>query len=75
MNTPFRAHGPQGRCPSDRVNSRTRKIDGKTHTTLLTAEQMDRYRPWFDNAKTIRTLTAELEALSLGIANSTEGWT
>jgi hypothetical protein len=53
----------------------TRKIDGKTRTTLLTAEQMDRYRPWFNNAKTIRTLTAELEALSLGIANTTEGWT
>ena len=26
----------------------TRKIKGKTKTTLLTAEQMDRYRPWFD---------------------------
>jgi hypothetical protein len=53
----------------------TRKIDGKTKTTLLTAEQMDRYRPWFDNAKTIRTLTANLEALSLDIANTTERWT
>src|SRR5882724_1383541 len=53
----------------------TRKIDGKTHTTLLTAEQMDRYRRWFDNAKTIRTLTANLEALSLDIANATERWT
>jgi hypothetical protein len=36
---------------------------------------MDRYRPWFDNAKKIRTLTADLEALSLEIANTTEGWT
>ena len=49
-----------------------RKINGKTHTTLLTAEQMDRYRPWFDNAKKIRSLTADLEALCLEIANATE---
>ena len=53
----------------------TRKIGGKTRTTLLTAEQMDRYQPWFNNAKTIRTLTADLEALSLKIANTTEDWT
>ena len=53
----------------------TRKINGKTKTTLLTAEQMDRYKPWFDNAKTIRTLTTDLETLSLEIANTTEGWT
>lgn len=52
----------------------TRKIDGKTKTTLLTAEQMERYRDWFDNAKRIRALTTQLETLSLDIANSTEGW-
>jgi hypothetical protein len=52
----------------------TRKIDGKTRTTLLTADQVDRYRPWFDNAKKLRTLTADLETLSLEIAKTTEGW-
>jgi len=35
---------------------------------------MERYRSWFDNAKQIRALAAELEALSLDIANSAEGW-
>lgn len=67
MADPPQLHGPYYQW--------TRKIDGKTHTTLLTAEQLDRYRPWFDNAKKIRTLTAELEALSLEIANTTEDWT
>jgi hypothetical protein len=52
----------------------TRKVDGKTRTTLLTAEQVERYRPWFDNAKKLRTLTADLEALSLEIANTSEDW-
>lgn len=55
MADPPELHGPYYQW--------TRKIDGRTRTTLLTAEQLDRYRPWFDNAKTIRTLTAELEAL------------
>ena len=63
------ADPPQLRRPLLPVN---RKINGKTHTTLLTAEQMDRYRPWFDNAKKIRSLTANLEALCLEIANATE---
>src|SRR5712691_4958592 len=52
----------------------TRKVDGKTVTRLLSAEQMERYRGWFDNAKWIRALTSELETLSLEIAESAEGW-
>jgi len=52
----------------------TRKVGGKTVTRLLTEEQMERYGAWFDNAKRIRTLAGELEALSLDIANSAEGW-
>lgn len=67
MADPPHLHGPYYQW--------TRKIDGRTRTTLLTIEQVGRYRPWFDNAKSIRTLTAELEALSLDIANTTEGWT
>lgn len=66
MADPPRLHGPYYQW--------TRKIDGKTKTTLLTVEQVERYRPWFDNAKTIRALTAELEALSLDIASTTEDW-
>jgi hypothetical protein len=52
----------------------TRRVDGKTQTRLLTAEQMERYRGWFDNARRLRALTSELEALSLDIAESAEGW-
>jgi hypothetical protein len=52
----------------------TRKINGKTVTRLLTEEQMERYRSWFGNARRIRELAAELEALSLDIASSAERW-
>ncbi|MDO8617020.1 MAG: hypothetical protein Q7T33_15025 [Dehalococcoidia bacterium] len=52
----------------------TRKVNGKTETRLLTAAQMARYRSWFDNARQLRTLTSELEALSLDIAESAEDW-
>ena len=43
----------------------TRKVDGHTVTKLLSPEQRDRYQPWFDNARRLRELIAELEALSL----------
>jgi hypothetical protein len=52
----------------------TRKVNGKTVTRLLSAAQMARYRGWFENARRIRELTGELEALSLEIAASTEDW-
>jgi len=42
-------------------------------TRLLTAEQLERYEAWFDNARRIRALLAELEALSLRILESAEG--
>ena len=67
MADPPQLHGPYYQW--------TRKIDGKTRTTLLNQQQMNRYKPWFDNAKKLRALTADLEALSLDIANTTEGWT
>jgi hypothetical protein len=56
---PPQLHGP--------YHQWTRKIDGKTVTRNLTAEQAARYRPWFDNARRLRELTAELEALTLAI--------
>jgi hypothetical protein len=52
----------------------TRKINGKTVTRSLTAEQARRYQPWFDNARQLRALSAQLEALSLKIAQDAEGW-
>lgn len=52
----------------------TRKVDNKTVTRTLTAEQAQRYQPWFDNARRLRTLLTELETLSLHAANTAEGW-
>ena len=43
----------------------TRTVQGKTVTKLLTEEQLDRYQPWFDNARTLRDLAAKLEIVSL----------
>jgi hypothetical protein len=45
----------------------TRKVASKTVTRMLTDEQALDYQEWFDNAKTLRALTSELEALSLAI--------
>jgi len=63
---PPRLHGP--------YITWTRKIAGKTITQRLTAEQAERYRPWFENNRRLRNLIAELEALSLQVAQDAEGW-
>jgi len=52
----------------------TRRVEGKTVTKLLSPEQRDRYRPWFDNARRLRELVAELESLSLDSINDAEDW-
>lgn len=52
----------------------TRKVAGKTVTRTLTAEQYQRYQPWFDNARRLHELVAELHALSLHTVESIEGW-
>lgn len=75
-----RCSSPGCRCRSDPpalhgpYYSWTRKINGKTVTRTLTAEQARRYQPWFDNARRLRTLAAQLEALSLRLAWDAEGW-
>jgi hypothetical protein len=43
----------------------TRKVNGKTVTRILTAEQYREYAPWFDNARRLRALLSELEGLGL----------
>lgn len=65
MKEPPQLHGPYYQW--------TRKLNGKTVTRLLTSEQKQRYEAWFDNAKQIRSLLAELEALSLLVLESVEG--
>ena len=63
---PPRLHGP--------YTTWTRKIAGKTTTRRLSAEQAERYQPWFENNRRLRELISELEALSLQAAERAEGW-
>ncbi|MGH9055934.1 MAG: DUF6788 family protein [Acidimicrobiales bacterium] len=63
---PPQLHGP--------YHQWTRKVDGKTVTRWLSVEQVARYRPWFDNARRLRALITQLEALSLAVAETNEGW-
>ncbi|MGA2925800.1 MAG: DUF6788 family protein [Solirubrobacteraceae bacterium] len=74
-----RCSSPGCRCHADPpalhgpYHSWTRKINGKTVAHTLTPEQTHRYQPWFDNAHQLRVLAAELEALSLRLAQAAEG--
>ena len=52
----------------------TRTVNGKTVTRLLTPAQYQAYAPWFANARRLRALTAELQALSLQEMARAEGW-
>lgn len=58
-------------CQSDRSKlhgpyiSWTRKIAGKTVTRLLNQEQLDEYQQYFNNAKRLRELVREIEAILL----------
>jgi hypothetical protein len=63
---PPRLHGP--------YHQWTRKKDGKTATRILTDDQLADYQPWFDNHRRLRELIAELEALSLEIAEADPRW-
>jgi hypothetical protein len=48
----------------------TRKAGGKTITRLVPDDQLDDYRQWLDNHRRLRALVAELEALTLAIADN-----
>jgi hypothetical protein len=52
----------------------TRTVNGKTVTRTLTQAQYDTYASWLANARRLRTLAAELEALSLKEMARAEGW-
>lgn len=53
----------------------TRKVNNKTVTRVLTDEQLRDYQPWFDNARRLKDLSAELEALSLEAVEDDPRWT
>ncbi|MHB1510947.1 MAG: DUF6788 family protein [Acidimicrobiales bacterium] len=63
---PPRLHGPSVQW--------TRKIDGKTVNRVLSEEQWSDYEPWFDNARRLRALVAEIERLSLEIFEEDDRW-
>ena len=48
----------------------TRKVDGKTVGRWFNHAQADDYQPAFDNARRLRELIAELEALSLAVVDA-----
>jgi Family of unknown function (DUF6788) len=71
---------PSCRCHADPPQphppfwSWTRKVDGKTITRRLSEAQRRDYQPWFDNARRLRQLTAELEDLSLRLLSHDPQW-
>ena len=63
---PPRLHGP--------YHQWTRRKNGKTATRILTDDQLADYAPWFGNHRRLRELVAELEELSLAIAEADPRW-
>jgi hypothetical protein len=52
----------------------TRTANGKTVTKYLSEDQLERYQPWFDNARRLKDLVAKLEVVSLQALATAEGW-
>ena len=63
---PPQLHGP--------YHQWTRKKNGRTATRILSDEQLADYGPWFGNHKRLRELIAELEEISLAIAENDPRW-
>lgn len=62
---PPRLHGPYW--------SWTRKVANKTQTRYLSEDEVHDYQAYFDNAKRLRALVAELETLSLSVIGDEPG--
>ena len=63
---PDKRHGP--------YPSWTRRVAGKTVTRTLSAEQAERYKPFFQNSRRLKGLVEDLEALSVRVVSEAEGW-
>lgn len=76
----MRCGKPRCRCKADPPQLHgpyiqwTRTVDGKTVSKLLTQDQLERYQPWFDNARKLRELFATLESISIDTITEAEGW-
>lgn len=62
---PPRLHGPYARW--------TRKIDNKTVTRNLSETELAEYEPFFENARRLRALLAELQDLTLTMIEEPAG--
>jgi hypothetical protein len=75
-----RCSSPGCRCHTDPPSlhgpyrSWTRKIAGRTTTRQLTADQAERYAPWFENARQLRALINQLEAIALQATDLSYDW-
>lgn len=63
---PARIHGP--------YPSWIRKVGDKSVTRTLSSAQLQRYGPFFDNARRLKELVNELEELSARRVEEAEGW-
>ncbi|MDQ2759630.1 MAG: hypothetical protein M3Y17_04110 [Actinomycetota bacterium] len=76
----MRCGNPRCRCKADPPQLHgpytywTRKVGSRTVAQLLSAEQLERYQPWFENNRRLRQLVKELETLSIQAAQHAEGW-
>ena len=66
-NDPPTLHGPYIQW--------TRTVGGKTVTRYLTGDQLARYQGWFDNARRLKEIVAELEIASLHAVEQSEATT
>lgn len=63
---PPRLHGPYVQW--------SRTVGGKTLHRRMSEEQLADYQAFFDNARKLKALVAELEALSLSIVEADDRW-
>ncbi len=66
--------GAEPALPHGPYWSWTRKVQGKTRTRYLSTEQHADYEAWFDTAKRLRELLAELETLGLEVIEADPRW-
>lgn len=76
----MRCGSPHCRCKADPPQLHgpytywVRTVAGRSVAQLLTADQLERYRPWIENNHRLRQLVSELGTLAIQTAQHTEGW-
>jgi hypothetical protein len=76
-----RCGSPRCRCHSDPTQlhgpypSWIRRVGSRTITRTLSQDQLERYRPLFNNTRRLRELITELENLTAQTVEQAEGWT